>query len=1002
MPTSSRHSTQAAERIALAHYGLSAKATAFHGEVDATFRLQSTDGQAYCLKISQAPADLIDLQLALAERLASADLPMAVPRPIAAQSGERQLLLPDGTLACLSTWLPGRCYAEVKPHCPRLLASLGQGLGAMSRALQGFSHPAAQRELRWDISALPWVQQHLASFPQAERELAEQCYARYEQEALPRLPQLRRSIIHNDANDYNLLVQRDEQAEPGSWHYRFAGLIDFGDAVHTHTINELAVALAYAMMGQPDPAGAAVEVIRAYHAEYPLTETEIAALPALIGARLLISLTVSHLNQAEAPERAYLQVSRAPALALLRQLQAIPYALLHAQCRYACGWPPCPQAPAFHRWLEEAKPEFAPVVPPPQRWRALDLSVGSLELGHNLNFEDALRFEQHIERLLQAEGPAFGVGGYGEPRPFYTTDAYQVEGNEGPRWRTVHLGLDIWAEAGTPVYAPLAAWVHSFADNAQERDYGPAIILAHEPVPGLRFYTLYGHLSRESLEGLEVGMPIAKGQRIATFGSRAVNGGWPPHLHFQVLLDTLGKQGDFPGVGFPEEWPVWRSLCPDPELLLPQGMASRLPATKGRSASASLSESSLLLAKRRKHIGPNLSLSYRQPLHIVRGAGHYLYDGSARRYLDTVNNVPHVGHQHPKVVEAVQRQSALLNTNTRYLHGELIGYAEALLAHLPPALEVLYFVTSGSEANELALRLARTATGRSDVIAMEAGYHGHTSACIDISAYKFKGEGGQGQPRGTYLLPLFTEGEQPLARAQAQLQQWAGQGVAPAAFISESILSCGGQLVPPAGYFQGIFAAVRSLGGLCILDEVQTGFGRVGERFWGFELQGVVPDVLVMGKPMGNGFPIGAVACTRAVAEAFDNGMEFFSTFGGNPVACAAGRAVLGVIEEEGLQARALETGNYLKARLSALQTETQWIAEVRGHGLFLGVELSRDGQPATRQASYLINAMRARGILMSTDGPDHNVLKIKPPMSFGRRAADVLADELERVLGYL
>lgn len=976
-----------ATKILEAHYRLHAQPRQLEGEQDATFEVRPTGGGTYCLKITHAAPALVDLQLQMMQRLASAGLPFATPKPILNNKGTHICPLPDGATAYLTTWIPGTLYAKAKLKDAVLRESLGRALGQLTRALQGFDHPAAHREMRWDNNQLPWVAQHLERFDAAQRAIVEQGLGYFQKHAAPTLPLLRHSVNYNDANDYNLMTERGRDG-----HYHIAGLFDFGDAVHTATINELAVALAYAMMEQPDPAGAAVEVIRGYHKAFPLEEAEVAALPALVWARLLISVTVSTLNQQAAPDRAYLQVSNNTAWALLQRLQGISYNLLHYYFRHACGWEPCPQATVFQDWIREEQPAFAPVSPIPEQWRQMDLGVGSLELGNNRNFEDEYRFERHLRRIMEADGVEFGLGGYGEVRPFYTTDAYQVEGNSGPRWRTVHLGLDVWAAAGTPVFAPLDGRVHSFADNAAERDYGPSIILEHTPRKGLTFYTLYGHLCRESLTQLEVGMPIQKGQWIATYGAREVNGNWPPHLHFQVLLDTLGKEGDFPGVGFPDEWLVWRSLCPNPELLLHLPEGSTQPKRVQW-------DGKTIQQKRQAHIGPNLSLSYRQPLHMVRAFRHYLYAADGRRYLDTVNNVPHVGHQHPKVVEAVQQQAAILNTNTRYLHTELARYAEELTATLPEPLSVVYFVTSGSEANELALRMARTATGRNDILAMDGAYHGHTSATIDISAYKFNGKGGSGQPPRTHLMPLFDQSEQPLEQAKARLEELSQHKIHPAAFISESILSCGGQLVPPPGYFQTVFEAIRSIGGLCIMDEVQTGFGRAGEAFWAFELQGVVPDIVVLGKPMGNGFPIGAVVCTRAVAEAFDTGMEFFSTFGGNPVACAAGRAVLQVIQEEGLQEKAHLTGQYLMEQLRQLQQRHDIIAEVRGHGLFLGVELSQNGQPKAREGAYIINRMRAMGVLMSTDGPQHNVLKIKPPLSFGMKEADQLSKRLGAVL---
>lgn len=982
MPTSTD-----ATALLEAHYQLQAQTHPLEGEQDTTFEVRPTGGGTYCLKITHAAPALVDLQLQMMQRLASTGLPFAIPKPILNKEGTHICPLPDAANAYLTTWVPGTLYAKAQLKDAVLRESLGHALGQLTRALQGFDHPAAHREMRWDNNQLPWVAQHLELFDAKQRAIVKQGLGYFQKHAAPALPHLRHSINYNDANDYNLMTERGRDG-----HYRIAGLFDFGDAVHTATINELAVALAYAMMEQPDPAGAAVEVIRGYHQAFPLEEAEVAALPALVWARLLISITVSTLNQQAAPDRAYLQVSNSTAWQLLDKLKDIPYQLLHYHFRHACGWEPCPQATVFQDWIREEQPEFAPVSPIPEQWRQMDLGVGSLELGNNRNFEDEYRFERHIQRIMEDDSVEFGLGGYGEVRPFYTTDAYQVEGNSGPRWRTVHLGLDVWAAAGTPVFAPLDGRVHSFADNAAERDYGPAIILEHTPREGLTFYTLYGHLCRESLEQLEVGMPIKKGQQIATYGKREVNGNWPPHLHFQVLLDTLGKHGDFHGVGFPDEWPVWRSLCPNPETLL------NLPEGSTQSERVQW-DTDTILQKRMAHIGPNLSISYQTPLHMVRAFRHYLYAANGRRYLDTVNNVPHVGHQHPRVVEAVQQQAAVLNTNTRYLHTELARYAEELAATLPEPLSVVYFVTSGSEANELALRMARTATGRQDILAMDGAYHGHTAASIDISPYKFNGKGGSGQPPHTHLMPLFDNAEQPLEQAKARLEELKQRNIHPAAFISESILSCGGQLVPPPGYFQIIFEYIRKMGGLCIIDEVQTGFGRAGDAFWAFELQDVVPDIIVMGKPMGNGFPIGAVACTREVAEAFDTGMEFFSTFGGNPVACAAGRAVLQVVQEEGLQFKAQQTGQYLMEQLRGLQQRHDIIADVRGHGLFLGVELSQNGVPKAREGTYIINRMRALGILMSTDGPRHNVLKIKPPLTFGASEADQLTERLDSVL---
>jgi 4-aminobutyrate aminotransferase-like enzyme len=491
---------------------------------------------------------------------------------------------------------------------------------------------------------------------------------------------------------------------------------------------------------------------------------------------------------------------------------------------------------------------------------------------------------------------------------------------------------------------------------------------------------------------------------IAHIGNFPVNGNWPPHLHFQIMLDLLEWEGDFPGVAFPNQRAIWMSICPDPALIQPKDLPFPcLPA-----------DHTAIHPIRANHLGKSLSLSYDEPLHIVRGFGPYLYDSDARRYLDTVNNVAHVGHEHPAVVKAGQQQMGLLNTNTRYLHENITGLAKELLATLPPELSVVHFVNSGSEANELALRMARTWQGHTDMIAVEVGYHGNTGAVIDVSSYKFDGKGGLGTPPYTQIVPIpdtyrgLYRGDHPepgklyadhLDEAIENIHQL-DRGVA--GFICESILSCGGQIVLPNAYLQEAYLKVRAAGGLCIADEVQVGFGRVGSHFWGFELQGVIPDIVTMGKPMGNGHPLAAVVCRPEVAEAFANGMEYFNTFGGNPVSCAIGRAVLRVIREEKLQENALHTGAYLRQRLLDLQNRYDIIGDVRGPGLFQGIELVRHQEtltPAANEATYIANRMRQLGILMSTDGPWHNVLKIKPPLCFGRQEVDFLVDTLDRVL---
>jgi 4-aminobutyrate aminotransferase-like enzyme len=417
-----------------------------------------------------------------------------------------------------------------------------------------------------------------------------------------------------------------------------------------------------------------------------------------------------------------------------------------------------------------------------------------------------------------------------------------------------------------------------------------------------------------------------------------------------------------------------------------------------------------LLTRRQKIAPGNLRLSYKNPLHLVRGERHFLYDADGVEYLDAYNNVPHVGHANPHVTEAVTRQMSRLNTNTRYLQDIHIEYAERMISLLPAPLSKIVFLNSASEANEFALRLVRAFTGAKDMIVMDHGYHGNTTGATAISPYKFNHPNGAGAPpdwvhvssqpdvyRGRFrgldaAAQYIADFDETLAKLDRPL----------AGFISECVPSVGGQIVLPDGYLKSVYQKVRDAGGVCIADDVQTALGRLGGVQWGFEQQAVIPDITVMGKPMGNGFPLAAVAMTDEIANAFEDSPEFFSTFGGSSAACAAGNAVLDVLENEKLQTNANNVGDLLLAGLRTLADKYPIIGDVRGSGLFLGVDLVSDPktrEAATSQANFIKNRMRERHILMGVEGPADNVLKIRPPMTFDAAAADQLLTVLGEIL---
>ncbi len=1010
-----RFEEQEAADLARRLFEINVQALALPSERDQNFRLQNEQGDRFVLKIANATEvrDVLEVQnLAMTHVIRQGgewfdDLDPC-PRVCPAPGGD-DILVTNGRdggrhFVRLLTYLPGKPFADVNPHNDDLLFSLGSFMGRIDRTLKDFDHPSTHRTFHWDLACCgDVVASGIGELESGIRQdLVRHLLERYLKRTASKLPDLRSSVIHSDANDYNVLT-----SPHGRWGYRVRGLIDFGDMVYSQTVNELAIACAYAIMGKIDPIAAACRVVAGYHAALALTDVELSALFDLICMRLCTSVCHSARQSRLAPGNDYLRISQQSAWRLLEQLVTVSPVLAEALFRDACGLDPVPASQPVSDWLNTNRKSLCPVVDaalladnPP----VVDLSVSSPLLGAGPEKDDAEAMTRLIFRQLEDAGSHLGIGRYDEARLIYTADAFKVNTDTFAEYRTVHLGVDFFTRAGEAVYAFMDGRVHSLQNNAAHQDYGPTIVLAHETDDDVPFFSLYGHLAATSLEGLAPGMAIAAGQQIGTIGLPMENGGWAPHLHFQLMVDMLGLAGNFPGVARPSQRRVWKALCPDPGPIL------GLDADTGGDQGCAVEK---ILSIRERHLGRNLSVSYDRPLKIVRGMGAFLYTETGQPYLDGVNNVCHVGHCHPTVVAAGQNQMTVLNTNTRYLHDNIVKYAQRLLATFPDPLSVCFFVCSGSEANELALRLARTHTGQRDLITVDGAYHGNTQGLIDISPYKHAGPGGRGAPAWvhTVTMPCGYRGPhkgtgKETGRAYARYVKTAverieADGRKPAAFICESILGCGGQVVLPDGYLAAAFEHVHAAGGVCIADEVQVGFGRAGTHFWAFETQGVVPDIVTLGKPMGNGHPLAAVVTTFEIAETFNNGMEYFNTYGGNPVSCAVGQAVLDAIEQEKLQENARQVGAYLLKRLASLKKASPLVGDVRGLGLYLGVELVRDHDtlsPAADEATYICNRMRDYGFLISTDGPLHNVLKLKPPIVFSMEHAKALVDALERV----
>jgi len=990
--------TDQAEKILFNLYGIIGTATALPGEVDFNFRIKVANSEGYILKISRPNEDenYLDFQQQLLQHVEANGQQLIAPKVIKDKSNTATSTITDSfgneRKVRLLTWVSGRVWSSVNPQLDNLRFSLGEQCGLLTQALQGFEHTEAERDFVWDVAQSLWTKEHIHLFSNEEKEIISYFQEQFEAKK-PSYDLLRKSVVHNDANDNNVIVS-EELINP-----TVKAAIDYGDAIHTQIINDLAIAC-YTNINHPDPLNAALPIVKGYHSTFSLQEKELAHLYNAIAMRLVISVTKSAINKIEEPNNEYLLISEKPSWQILKKWKAIHPDFAEYSFRAACDFSAHPNEEKFNSWTSKNNFSLTELFPTIHKNEVhhIDMSVSSKFIGHQQEFNNIDMLQFRIEQVQKEVPNKIISGGYLEPRALYTSTAYDTVGNNGKQSRSIHLGIDYWLPTHTPVHAILDGKVVIAVNDAGDKEYGGLIVLKHQ-IEDVEFYTLYGHNTVESVLKHTVGDRILKGEQIAILGNYTENGNWAPHLHFQVLLSLFDYHIDYPGVAYLSQINVWKSVCPNPNLLF--------------KSEALLENTSLtndeIINYRKQHLGKSLSLQYKTPIKMVRGAGQYLMDQFGRKYLDTVNNVAHVGHENYNVVKAGQNQMALINTNSRYLHENINELAKELIETLPPQLNVLHFVNSGSEANELAIRMVKAVTGEKDIIASEVGYHGNANMCIDISSYKFDGKGGHGAPEHTQIFPLpdtfrgkyrdenaATKYAEEVQKCIDNIQQ-KGRNVG--GFIIEPIISCGGQIELPEGFLAQAYKSVRKAGGICISDEVQVGCGRLGKAFWGFQLHDVIPDIVTIGKPLGNGHPIAAVACTQKVADKFANGMEYFNTFGGNPVSCAIATEVLRTVKQDKLQENALEVGEYLKSELHTLSNQFTIIGDIRGQGLFLGIELvDAELNPLAAQTDYLANRMKDHGILMSTDGPDYNVLKIKPPIVFTKENAEELLFYLRKI----
>jgi 4-aminobutyrate aminotransferase-like enzyme/Ser/Thr protein kinase RdoA (MazF antagonist) len=994
-------------------WGLECSLSRLDGEYDLNFMV-ATSTKQYVLKVMRPDCEpaFVDMQCLTLEHLHqqshSSQVPVpAIPVPeiITTIDGRNFAFYKDPQGQQRIVWLvnkfEGLNYAHFQPKSEALIHQLGSYMGHMASQLESFEHAYLDRDFKWNLVQAGWIEDQLDCMDSPQRKAIISSIVEQFKALQANLSSLPLQCIHNDVNDYNILVQGSLSQAP-----HISGIIDFGDMCLAPRVCDLAIAGAYMVLDQAQPAQALAQLVAGFHASAPLTAMEVALVWPLLRMRLAVSVVNSTLMALDNPDDPYITISQGPAWDFL-QKHNLHAGLIEARLRLACGMPVSTTAESTVAWLNQHSGAFHPLM-----GASIDLSQApmvELSVEHSSIPQNPFAIQAHEAQQLIGKDVQLALGYYLEPRLVYTDKAFKNGPWPSSNRRTVHLGLDVFAPAGSALYVPLAATVETIDNRKANLDYGGVVILRHQTPAGDVFYSLYGHLDPSSLVHLSVGQQLIPGDLFARLGEPSHNGGWDPHVHVQLALFIEGMGYDWPGAADPDDLQIWQSLCPNPAALLnlDHDRMQYCPPNKDH-----------VQQVRKDHFGHNLKLSYAQPVMFLRGWRHYLFDEWGRPYLDAYNNVPHVGHAHPRIAKVAAEQLLRINTNSRYLHPSRSAFAQQILSHMPDDLSVCYFVNSGTEANELALRLARAHTKAKHMITPNHGYHGNTTGAIDISAYKFASPRasavGLSQPgwvhlvdvaddyRGQYRRDNLEAGELYAQQVAQHIATLKAGGEQLSGFIAETFPSVGGQIIPPQGYLQHVYKHVRGAGGVCIADEVQTGLGRLGDYYFAFEQQKVVPDIVVLGKPIGNGHPIGVVITSPAIAASFAEGPEFFSTFGGSNLSCVVGAEVLRIVEDEQLMSNARDMGNLLFAGLRKLQEEHECIGDVRGYGLFVGVDLVSDQasrQPATQIADYVKNRMREQRILMGSEGPADNVLKIRPPLTIGAQDINYLLHTLDQVL---
>ncbi|SEN96220.1 aminotransferase [Cryobacterium luteum] len=964
-----RLTLEQATDLARDRFGITGTVTELGSHQDRNFRIE-TDAGAVVLKVANPAVATVELEAQNAALQHLVGLNLDLPAPVAGIEGSRIVHATiDGQNLDLRllTYVDGHPLTESARLSVGQIRSLGDVAARLVHGLADFEHPGTDRFLQWDLRRGGAVIDAL--LPAVDDEARRVRLRTVTDTARQRIAlvadDLRVQTIHGDLTDDNV-VSRDGAAGT------ITGVIDFGDVARGWLVAELAATCACVLYRSPQHPLAILDTIEAFAARVALTEAELGALWPLILVRTAV-LVVSGEAQVQLDgDNDYADANRAREWLAFETAAAQNSAELEALIRFTVA----DQAVAEQRQPIGATEH--PLLGPLDPEARIDLSVTSAA------FDAGSWLEPGIDERVATDAAArlgLAVTGYGEFR------LSQTKIDTADESITLHLGVGVYLPEGSPVTAPIDGTV-VVVDSTTVRLDGADYDLW---LTGVAATALDGEVIRA---GAALGSVTAHSRRARH--ETAIAG---------VMVQTSRLRGIRPPrFVAPSTAALWQRVCPDPSALL------------GLTPLRSLADPAVLLQRRDASFARVQEHYYAAPPQIERGWKHHLIDTHGQSYVDMVNNVTTVGHGHPRITEAARSQWSLLNTNSRFHYEELVRFTERLAELAPDPLDTVFLVNSGTEAVDLALRLALSYTGHDTVLSVREAYHGWSMAADAVSSSVADNPRAlETRPDWVHLVeaPNAVRGKyrgmqsapQYLNDLDGDLQALSAEGRTVAAFIAEPVFGNAGGVLLPDGYLSGVYERMRARGALCIADEVQVSYARLGRHFWGTEQQNVVPDIITIAKAMGNGHPLGAVITRRDVAERFADDGPFFSSAGGSPLSCRIGLTVLDIMRDEGLQQNAEVVGRHLKRGLERLGERFDSVGAVYGMGLYLGVELVSDRAkftPATALAARLCDELLLRGCIVQPTGDFKNVLKIKPPLCLSIASADHFLRALDGALSEL